>query len=487
MDVTNIRRLTLALLILVAGAVLPAPSAAEPVIAESVELTRTGGKVSVVVPGGQRRRIGSRTDIPVGSVVDTRKGSVVVTAAIPGGELRSADAAGAKFRVTQSRGPNSATTLTVIPPDRTACARALASVVPTSGPLKVRVPPRRRRGRAATATVGQFITAGQFETGANRGRAQWEATEGCGSSTVLSQQGVVAADSRDFSTEEMILRPGFLWIVSCARAGQKPVTGRYCQTFLGQEFSGGSVLFGAGLYAVTDEDRYEMCVTGPSKVPDCHTWALSAPAQDRERNGIVVCAVPQRGRYSVTWRLRGETLQLQLPPYTARKASNSVPKCSGGFGADTFPPGRQKVPLRPNSTSVNQYALPTAGTISSLDLSVVPANLAGVAYLTGVVYADENGAPGALLGTSERITVTRDDPEDLKEMFFRPPVPVPAGPSWVGVMTQGTANLAFYRYEPGATLAIGLAVVPGVANNPFGPIATENNRMSLNGRYELLE
>jgi hypothetical protein len=451
------------------------------VFARSVEVTSVSGKVTVKVPGGHPTRLrGSRT-IPVGSVVDTRRGLAVVTGAPRGTTTFSADVSGAAVRVLQPRAARGGTiTLELTGLDLAQCSKkSTIAKVHRAGPLKVKVPSRhRRRSSASAATVGQFQVAGRFESATSSGAATWETTDLCSATNVSAQSGTVSAQPRDFATQETELRPGYSWTLACSRSGQPPVTGLYCEGLLGMEFPSGNVLLGAGLFAKTADDRYELCITSPTRVTSCRTWAFTAPAPDGVRDGIVACAAPRAGNWKVRWRIRGVPLP-PLPPYRARRASAGFLPCSGQFGSTSSPLGRTRAPLPPNAQSVNRYTLPTPAWLEDIQVYVHPIEKPGLETIQGVVYGDVNGGPGPLMGTTASAPVTSSTDADYLNLEFPQPLSLPAGDYWFGVITAGSPNIATVQLEPGTVLAFNPSAVPGVPNNPFGPFSTSDGRMSL--------
>ena len=53
---------------------------------------------------------------------------------------------------------------------------------------------------------------------------------------------------------------------------------------------------------------------------------------------------------------------------------------------------------------VNRYQLPVAASVSKLTVYLQPTGTSGSQLFTGLIYADSNGVPGALLGTTSQIT-----------------------------------------------------------------------------------
>jgi hypothetical protein len=89
----------------------PAPAAA-PVLEASVAIAPANGSVLVRVPGATHAAaLSSDASIPVGSIVDTRAGSVKLRAALPGGATQTGTFRGGLFEVRQPAGGHGMTEL----------------------------------------------------------------------------------------------------------------------------------------------------------------------------------------------------------------------------------------------------------------------------------------------------------------------------------------------------------------------------------------
>jgi len=90
---------------------VPAPSAA-PVLGRSVTLAPAGGTVLVRVPGSiNPAALGDGASVPVGSIVDTRAGTVKLQSALPGAATQTATFHGGRFEVRQPAGGHGMTEL----------------------------------------------------------------------------------------------------------------------------------------------------------------------------------------------------------------------------------------------------------------------------------------------------------------------------------------------------------------------------------------
>jgi subtilisin family serine protease len=130
------------------------------------------------------------------------------------------------------------------------------------------------------------------------------------------------------------------------------------------------------------------------------------------------------------------------------------------------------------------FQVSSAGSISKLSMYLAPTGTQGQQVLKGVIYADAGGAPGALLGTSNELTFHSSDQAGWYDLFFSAAVPLQPGTYWMGVITGATSNVAGIRYNnvPGAR-AINSNTYDSGPSDPFGPVTTDAEQMSLYASY----
>jgi hypothetical protein len=103
-----------------------------PVLGQSVNLDERSGQVTVKVPGVPSYvALSQRTSVPVGSIIDARKGSVTLRTAVRGGEVQSAVFYGGLFQVRQPRDAAGLTELRLRGPLPT-CGSGAASAAATA-------------------------------------------------------------------------------------------------------------------------------------------------------------------------------------------------------------------------------------------------------------------------------------------------------------------------------------------------------------------
>jgi len=188
----------------------PAP----PVLGENVNVSPAGGKVLVRAPAPPGLNVsdldrvdGTTQGLPIGSKIDTRRGTVKLIAVRGKGssKLQSGKFAGSVFTVGQSKskkGKNRGiTSLRLKASSRKRCKRARGSSAggPAAGTAaRRRGLLRRLRGRAR----GRFLTRGRYSSAIVKG-TDWEMSDRCEGTLVRVRKGKVRV--RDFRRKRTIL------------------------------------------------------------------------------------------------------------------------------------------------------------------------------------------------------------------------------------------------------------------------------------------
>jgi PKD repeat protein len=155
------------------------------------------------------------------------------------------------------------------------------------------------------------------------------------------------------------------------------------------------------------------------------------------------------------------------------------------FGTTT--PGSSTDSASSGYKEVSKFTSPQAGTVSKLT-----GYISGLGSSSGsqpvrmVVYADSNGAPGALLGVSNQVTINAGRSWGWVDFTFPSSVSVPAGTVWLGYFAGTKDGLTQLRYDPvGGDLQYnknsgGYSAGP---SNPFGTPKTSNKHYSIYATY----
>jgi hypothetical protein len=173
-------------------AMLPlGPSAATPEVGKFLDASLVNGTVLIKIPGAAGYEpLGAeeKRQIPVGSLVDTRKGRVQVTAANPGQELSSVDFGEGIAKVTQDT--SGLVELTLTGGSFAKCPNG-----DSAGNSKKVI-----RELEAVAS-GRFRTRGRHSAATVRGTT-WTVTDRCDGTLTRVKQGTVAV--RDFTAHKTI-------------------------------------------------------------------------------------------------------------------------------------------------------------------------------------------------------------------------------------------------------------------------------------------
>jgi hypothetical protein len=163
-------------------------------------------------------------------------------------------------------------------------------------------------------------------------------------------------------------------------------------------------------------------------------------------------------------------------------ATEPVRAASGTFGKTNV--GALKDVLAAARKRVNRYALSAPGSVTKLTIYLESTAKAGQQVMKGILYADEAGAPGALLGVTEQLTFTHGNAARWYDMPFASPVHLAAGNYWIGVITGGTGNVTGFRFDSVAqSRDFNANAFAGGPSNPFGPVSVDSEQASLYATY----
>ncbi len=183
----------------------PAPTA-PPVLGRSVTLAPAGGTVLVRVPGATNSAaLGDGASVPVGSIIDTRAGTVKLQSALPGASTQTGTFHGGRFEVRQPAGGHGMTELVLrgaLPTCPAGAARAAA--------VDRRRPPRSLWGHDSH---GHFRTRASNSVITVRGTT-WFVSDRCDGTLTRVTSGSVAV--RDLHTGRTVV----------VRAGQRQLARR---------------------------------------------------------------------------------------------------------------------------------------------------------------------------------------------------------------------------------------------------------------------
>lgn len=474
-------------LVVILTVALTASARAEvaPVLGRSVLVLRVSGVVTVEPRGSHVFFVlsGARHVIPVGSTLDTTRGEVeLFTADTTPGKTQYGFFAGGAFVVTQDRSGLATLGLVGGRPVGALCGRrpgAAHAAAASSGVLRL----------LRASAHGKFRTRGRYAAATVLG-TKWTTSDTCQGTSIGDRSGPVATQTNNGSLSNS-LRPGQQVLYRCAVHGQRPVSRAYCVvvllTDLTSMISGRRVRlfeFSTGLGTKSSDTTTRLCVQGPRR-RFCTPYPLVA-GRSGFRIALALCLPTQGpGKYSVTWELRsvalGAPLTFRAPigePFTPCHTLQGNPLVGTSLGS-----------LASDVKIVNRYSLPTVAHGLDIRIFLRPTAIPGQQALRGVVYADADGVPGALLGVTDELTygssagpgwyyldfprhLTQSNPSGLLQL--RP------GNYWIGVIAGGESGVAGVTYDavPGSDDDNTNPYLAG-ASDPFGPVAAGDERLSL--------
>lgn len=168
----------------------PLPAAAPPAAAlgTSVVVAPVAGTVLVKVPGAADfAPLGGGSAVPTGAVLDTRKGRVALTTALPGGRTQTATFERGVFQVRQPRNGRGFTDIILRGP-ALGCARPSRSTARAAAVRKKRPKQRQLWGRDRG---GRFRTHGNNSVATVRGTS-WITTDTCNGTRTTVKAGTVS-------------------------------------------------------------------------------------------------------------------------------------------------------------------------------------------------------------------------------------------------------------------------------------------------------
>jgi hypothetical protein len=175
-------------------AAAPAPAAAAgPTLGQTVGVAPVKGSVTVKVPGAATYTpLGGGATVPVGAVLDTRKGTVQLTTAVEGGATQTATFHSGVFEVRQPANGRGLTDIVLRGP-ALSCPRVSRSGKATARAAAAQTKKSKKRKRQLWARDkgGRFRTHGKNSVATVRGTS-WVTTDTCAGTRTTVREGAVS-------------------------------------------------------------------------------------------------------------------------------------------------------------------------------------------------------------------------------------------------------------------------------------------------------
>jgi hypothetical protein len=266
------------------------------VFGKSVDVVPVSGKVLVRVPGKRSLPLRTQSQIPLGSLLDARAGTVrVISASGRADATRVGDFGGALFRVLQGSNDGGVTQMRLAGEDFSDCGGAAAA--------KIR---HHRRWRAyADAEVGFSVRARNASSTTTTGRATWRVSDECDGTRTTANTGAVVLTTPE---RHRVLYPGSSAVDFC----HPPQTTRpqYC---LRVDSLPSADSFAFGLLLRGRQARYQLCVSRIGGLGRCAGYPMTYVSRITAAVGVVECdrTLPS-GKFLARWRIGGHQLGVPL-------------------------------------------------------------------------------------------------------------------------------------------------------------------------------
>lgn len=453
-----------------------------PSFGRTIELAPVSGQVLVRLPGAsQSVALVHQMVVPVGSRVDATRGTVDLTSEGPGvAGLQNGVFAGGAFIVQQPRSGQTNLILTG------GTRPAVCGSGRRSSARGANVSPRVLRLLHASAR-GRFTTSGRYAAATVLGTI-WTTADTCAGTTISSEKDTVDTTATTLPESVHVpLTAGESVTYRCATRAAGPVRKAYCVVVLTSNAPApNQPAFSTFLATTNPAQSAQLCVEPPgAATPACTTYPLSHPTDLGLRDLNVACPASQGpGLYRIAYRLDGVALGSAFD-YQAPHIRLGHGPCQSFLGQ--LKQGPDTAVLHANVKLVNDYSLLSPAIAQWLGLALTPTGAPGSEQVQGIVYADQNGAPGALVAATKPVTIRRTSASRLYPLFFHQALHLSPGTYWLGLLTGGDSGVAGVLVFPTRHSApANTNIFAAGPSNPFGPIASvANAQMTLLLHYQL--
>jgi hypothetical protein len=167
---------------------------------------------------------------------------------------------------------------------------------------------------------------------------------------------------------------------------------------------------------------------------------------------------------------------------SASATSATTAVVQGVFGVTTV--GSSSDTMSADRKRVNRFQLSQAGSISKLTMYLAPTSTTGQQVIEGVIYSDQGGAPGTLLGVSNPLTFHSTDPAGWYDLTFPGAISLTAGTYWIGLITGNSSGVTGFRWTSvTGSRAFNSNTYTSGPSNPFGTASTDSEQMSIYATY----
>lgn len=170
------------------------------------------------------------------------------------------------------------------------------------------------------------------------------------------------------------------------------------------------------------------------------------------------------------------TTPTPIPPTpTPPSIANTFGLTSIGANSDVMGADRKRA---------TEATLTVSASVSKLTMYLAPTSTSGQQVMEGIIYADQGGSPGALLGATNAFTFMSTDTAGWYDLTFPSPIALTPGNYWIGVISGATSDVAGFRWNNVAnSRALSSNTYTSGPSNPYGTATMDSEQMSVYASY----
>ena len=174
-----------------------------------------------------------------------------------------------------------------------------------------------------------------------------------------------------------------------------------------------------------------------------------------------------------------------LPPSTPTPTSTPTsPPTSGTFGLTSV--GANADMMVPDTKRATKATLAVSGNVYKLTMYLAPTGVSGQQVMEGILYADQGGSAGTLLGGTNALTFFSTNAAGWYDMQFPSPIALTPGTYWIGVLSGNTNHVAGFRWNSVSQIrAVNSNSYASGPSSPFGTATIDAEQMSIFASYTL--
>ncbi len=183
------------------------------------------------------------------------------------------------------------------------------------------------------------------------------------------------------------------------------------------------------------------------------------------------------GRLDACKALPGCVPPTPTPTPTSQPTSGTFGLTNVGANSDSMVPDRKRA---------TKATLSATGNVYKLTMYLTPTGVSGQEVMRGILYADQGGSPGALLGVTNAFTFLSTNAAGWYDMQFPSPIPLTPGTYWIGVISGTATHVAGFRWNSVSHIrALNTNAYASGPSNPFGTATIDSEQMSIYATYTI--